>query len=197
MLAMLMRGTNGSYERQLTIADLAALPEELPSGPVRYELDNGKLVIMPPPGDIHCAVEANFAADLKLRGERRGLGKVRSGEVGIVLWRNPDRVVGADVVFIAKSSLPIRLSPEGYLETIPDLVVEVRSKNDSFKKLSGKVKDYLKAGVKVVWLADPGDRTVTAYRRGRRPKVFGEKDTLILEDMLPGFQVTVAALFEV
>ena len=70
-------------------------------------------------------------------------------------WRNPDRLVGADAVFIANSSLPIRESSEGYLETIPDLVVEVRSKNDTLPAVQRKVDDYLTAGVKVVWVVDP------------------------------------------
>ena len=182
--------------RLLTAADLAALPEELPSGPVLYELDNGRLVIMPPPGDIHGAVESNLTAELKAQ-ERRGLGKARCGDVGIVLWRAPDRVVGADAVFIANTSLPIRQSKEGYLETIPDLVVEVRSKNDSSAEIRQKVRDYLKAGVRVVWVADPQALTVTAYRRARKPKVFREGDTLTVEDIIPGFQLAVRTVFEV
>src|SRR2546423_1148234 len=107
-----------SAVRLLTAADLAALPAELPSGPVLYELDNGRLNIMPPPGDLHGAIETKVAANLFFQGEKGGHGKARSGDVGVILWRNPDRVVGADVVFIANSSLPIRVSAEGYLETI-------------------------------------------------------------------------------
>jgi Uma2 family endonuclease len=178
--------------RLLTVADLDALPSDLPSGPVCYELDNGRLLIMPPPGDIHGAVELNLGAHLKIQGEFRGHGKARSGDVGIILWRNPDRVVGADAAFIANRSLPIRRSPEGYLETIPELVVEVRSKNDTVPAIQRKVDDYLAAGVRVVWLADPAARTVTAHRRGVEPQVFREDDTLTVEeDIIPGFQLLV------
>lgn len=183
-------------ERLLTAADLALLPDELPSGPVQYELDNGRLVIMPPPGDTHGAVESNLVTEMKIQGERRGHGKVR-GEVGIILWRNPDRVVGADGVFISASSLPIRVSPEGYLETIPDLAVEIRSKNDSMTEVLAKVKDYLLAGVRVVLVADPAKKTVTAFRRGRKPKVFALADILTVEDVIPGFQLPVSQVFEV
>jgi hypothetical protein len=49
----------------------------------------------------------------------------------IVLRRNPNRAMGADAVFIANFTLPIRRSAEGYPETIPDLGVEVLSKNDT------------------------------------------------------------------
>src|SRR5262249_34274189 len=100
--------------RLLTVADVAALPSELPSGPVCYELNNGVLVIMPPPGDIHGAVELNVGTELKVQGERRGHGKARSGDVTVILQRNPDHVFGADAVFISNARLPIRRSKEGY-----------------------------------------------------------------------------------
>jgi Uma2 family endonuclease len=178
--------------RLLTAADLAALPSELPSGTVLYELDNGRLITMPPPGDIHGAVECKFAAALVVQGEERGFGKARCGEVAIILWRNPDRVVGADAVFITNKSLPIRRSPEGYLETIPELVTEVRSKNDTLAYLERKVADYHVAGVQLVWVVDPQARTVTAYRPDTEPKVYTETEVLMAEDIIPGFQLAVA-----
>jgi Uma2 family endonuclease len=177
--------------RLFTVADLAVLPSDLPSGPVLYELHHGRLLTMPPPGDVHGAIEANLAAALKYQGEYRGLGKARSGEVTIVLGRNPDHVFGADAGFIAKSSLPIRRSSEGYLETIPDLVVEVRSKNDTMAALERKAADYLAAGVRVVWVVDPGARAVTEYRRDTVARVFAENETLTVEDVIPGFQLPV------
>jgi Uma2 family endonuclease len=186
----------GLVPRLLTVADLAVMPDELPSGPVKYELDNGKLVIMPPPGDIHGAVQLNIGAELKHQGERRGHGKARS-EVGVILWRNPDRVVGADDLFVEKSQLPLRLSKEGYLETLPDLAVEVRSKNDTRPAVRQKVRDYLKAGVRVVWVADPDKKTVTEYRRGKKPKVFKMGQVLTLEDIIPGFHMPIADVFNI
>jgi Uma2 family endonuclease len=182
--------------RLFTAADLAVLPSELPSGPVVYELHHGRLITMPPPGNVHGAVEGNLIAALKVQGEYRGLGKARCGDVGIVLARNPDHVLGADAVFIATASLPIRCSPEGYLETIPDLVVEVRSKNDSVPALQRKAEDYLRAGTRVVWVADPMARNVTEYRKDTQPRVYGEDDTLTVEDVIPGFQLSVRSALE-
>lgn len=182
-------------ERLYTAADLAALPSELPSGPVRYELDNGRLISMSPPGDQHGAVESNLITELKLQGERGGHGKARCGEVAIILWRNPDRVVGADAAFVANASLPIRRSPEGYLETIPDLVVEVVSKNDTRPAVDRKVEDYLAAGVRVVWVADPSNVTIAIHIRGAAPVVLGSGDILTAEDVIPGFSLPVADAF--
>jgi Uma2 family endonuclease len=179
-----------------TVADLAVMPSDLPSGPVCYELDNGRLITMPPPGDLHGDVEGNLITALKTQGQYRGLGKARCGDVGIVLWRNPDRVVGADAAFVANASLPIRLSPEGYLETIPDLVVEVRSRNDTRPEVQRKVDDYLYAGVKVVWVADPQSRTVTEHRKDTLPHVYTEDDTLTVDDVIPGFQLAARMVFQ-
>jgi Uma2 family endonuclease len=186
----------GTIPRLLTAADLAVLPSDLPSGPVRWELDNGRLVAMAPPGYIHARCENRVAKQLGIQGEDRGHGQA-CGEVGILLRRNPDRVVGPDAAFIANQSLPVRLSPEGYLETIPDLVLEVRSKNDTQPEVDAKVNEYLRAGVRVVWVADPEKQTVTAYRPGQAPQVFAASDTLTVADVIPGFAMPVRDVFAI
>ena len=181
----------GYEPKLLTAADLAALPSELPSGTVCYELHHGVLVTLPPPGDIHGAVESNVSCHLKGQGELRGHGKARSGDVGIVLARNPDHVDGADAVFITNARLPIRRTPEGYLETIPELIVEVRGKNDTLVALERKAQDYLQASAVVVWVVDPIHRNVVEYRQGGASRTYAEDDTLTVPDLIPGFALLV------
>ena len=181
--------------RLFLVADLEALPTELPSGPIDYELDNGRLIFVVPPGDLHGAVQSNIATELKVQGERKGHGKTRT-EVGVVLWRKPDCVLTPDVLFIAKKSLPIRRSGEGYLETVPELVVEIRSKNDSLKYVQRKVQLYLKAGVEIVWVADPASITVTEHTATGEPAVYCEGDMLELASLIPGFSMSVADVFQ-
>ena len=181
----------GFEPKLLTTADLAALPSELPSGTVRYELHHGVLVTIPPPGDLHGAVESNLSYHLKGQGELRGHGKARSGDVGIVLARNPDHVYAADAVFITNARLPIRRTPEGYLETIPELIVEVRSKNDTLAALQRKAQDYLQAGAVIVWVIDPFNRNAIEYRQGGASITYAEDDTLTLPNLIPGFALLV------
>lgn len=187
--------TFGAAGRRLTAADLAALPTELPSGPVDYELDNGRLIVMSPPGHRHGSLQNRIGALFQSQGEEAGYGRAFT-EVGIVLWRNPDRVVGADVAFVCNARLPLKDSPEGYLETIPDLVVEVRSKNDTAEEMEQKTRDYLKAGVRVVWVVDGEARTVTVVEAGGKRLVLGENDTLAAEQVVPGLRRKVATLFD-
>jgi Uma2 family endonuclease len=180
----------------LTVADVAALPSDLPSGPAVYELDDGRLIIMAPPGDLHGAYESNLVVELKIQGERKGHGKARSGDVGIILRRKPDRLFGADALFVCNDRLPIRTSREGYLETIPDLIGEVRSKNDRPGKVADKVAKYLVAGVRLVWVLDPPTQTVTAHRPDQPPRVFAAGETLTADGVIPDFAVVVADLFK-
>lgn len=176
--------------RLLIAADLAVLPADLPSGSVDYELDNGRLITMVPPGNTHGSVQARFVTELVLQGERKGLGQAWS-EVGIILWRDPDRVVGADAAFVTNECLPVRESPEGYLQTIPNLVVEIRSKNDTPAYIQRKVQDYLAAGVVVMLLVDPAARTASVFRPNAEPVFVQENEPLDIDDVIAGFQLTL------
>src|SRR5437867_526985 len=182
--------------RLWTIADVAVLPDELPTGPVKYELDNGRLVIMPPPGEIHGSVGLKVGAALLNQGELRGHGKAK-GEVGVVLRRRPDRLLGPDAVFITNASLPLRTTPEGYLETIPELIVEVRSKNDTVAELERKADEYLAAGAKLVWLVDPLRQVVVAFRPGQEKQTYGPEDVLTADGIIPDFQLPVRDALQV
>jgi Uma2 family endonuclease len=178
----------------LTVADLAALPSELPSGAARYELDDGVLITMAPPGFDHGHVESRLAKRLQTFGEELGFG-VATGEVTIVLRRNPDRVVAPDTTFISKSRLPIKRTPEGYLETIPDLVVEIVSKNDTRAYLTRKIKDYFRAGVTIAWLVDPAKKTLVEHRAEREPIAYEESAVVELPELIPDFQLQLTELF--
>ena len=92
--------------RILTIADVACLPTRLPSGEVDYELDNGRLVIVSPPGRRHGSVQCRISAFL-VGAEDAGLGEAFT-EIGIVLWRDPDRLVGADAACVVRNRCPVR-----------------------------------------------------------------------------------------
>lgn len=193
-MATALRPPESTNVRPLTIADVAALPDELPSGPVKYELDDGRLVLMAPPGGEHGRMQMRLGAMLWSYVMKRGLGEVFA-EVGVILRRKPDRLVGPDAAFVASSSLPVRMSPEGYLETIPELIVEVRSKNDSVAELRAKADEYLAAGVQIVWVVDPSLRTVTVYRPHTTGQELRSGEILTAEEVIPGFECLLSDLF--
>jgi len=150
---------------------------------------------MPPPGADHGIGQGKIYHHLLVQGQFQGHGKAFA-EVGVVLGRNPDSLVGADNAFVCTRSLPIRKSTEGYLETIPELIAEVRSKNDTNKKIEDKVAAYHRAGVVVVWVPDPATCTLTVYRAAEQPVDLKADDLLTFPDLIPGFQVAVRDLFD-
>jgi Uma2 family endonuclease len=180
--------------RLFTEADLAAMPTRLPSGDVSFELHHGRLVPMAPPGAVHGSLQSRIATALTVQGEMKGHGKTYT-EVGVVLGRKPDHIVGADVAFVASRSLPVRESPEGYLETIPELIVEIRSKNDTTAEIDEKISDYLKAGVKLVWLVDPPTATVIEHRANSSANTFCTTNPLLCKDIIPEFHLALSDLF--
>src|SRR5215207_6261900 len=85
--------------RLLTAADVAALPTHLPSGDVDYELHDGRLIVIPPPGDGHARRQARIISALVVHGEQPGRGQAR-GDVGVLLRRSPDHLLGPDATFL-------------------------------------------------------------------------------------------------
>jgi Uma2 family endonuclease len=160
------------------------------------ELIEGRIVRMSPTGLAHGDYEGNFFEQLKTFVRRESLGKVVVGEVGIYVRRNPDTVRGADVAFISNERYAQRKQAEGFLDVAPDLIVEIMSPNDRWSEVMQKLRDYFAIGVRLVWVADPADRTVYAYRSLTKVQEFTASDTLTGDEVLPGFGVPVAQLFE-
>lgn len=77
----------------------------------------------------------------------------------------------------------------------PDLAVEVMSPSDKWSEVSDKVREYLQAGVPLVWVVDPFDEGVLVYRSGQPRRLFNLEDEPGGEDLLPGFKLEVKALF--
>lgn len=159
------------------------------------ELIDGIIVPMAPAGDEHGNYEGNVYAALREFVRPKKLGKVRVGEVGIYIRRNPDAVRGADVLFISNERYAQRTS-SGFLDVAPDLVVEVVSPNDRWNQITEKLRDYFSIGVRLIWLVNPGTRSVFAYRSLTDIREFTEADELPGDEVLPGFSVSVARFFE-
>ncbi len=159
------------------------------------ELIEGRIVRLTPAGDEQGAVAANFAAALQGFVREHRLGKIRIGEVGIYIRRNPDTVRAADVLFISNERYA-RKKSTGFLDVAPDLIVEILSPGDSWSDVMQKLRDYFSIGVQLVWVIDPQSRSVYAYRSLTDVREFTEDSDLPGDDVLPGFSVKVTQLFE-
>jgi len=77
---------------------------------------------------------------------------------------------------------------------IPDVCVEVISPTDNYLDVDDKVEGYLKDGVRLVLVFNPRLKTVRIHTQDRTVRL-NETDTLDGGDVLPGFKVAVAAIF--
>lgn len=73
------------------------------------------------------------------------------------------------------------------LTIAPDLAVEVVSPNDEAEELEIRVRDYLKAGVPLVWVVFPVARSARVHRADGSISGVEEDGGLEGENVLPGF----------
>jgi Uma2 family endonuclease len=167
-----------------------------PEPGVRYELIWGELRAMPAGGGRHGEIGSQAHWRLASYVFQQRLGECYTSETGFYLFRDPeDVVVMPDVAFVRMERLPPETEREGYMEVVPDLVIEVVSPSDRPGKIKEKVDLYRAAGVPLLWLVEPMRRGVSVYRPGQPEQFFGETETLSGEDVVQGFLLPIAALF--
>ena len=121
---------------------------------------------------------------------------VYTGDTGFVLARQPDTVRGPDVAFVSARREREIQDAHPFVPGAPDLAIEVLSPNDRTREVLGKVSDCLAAGSRVVWVVNPAREEVQVFRSPFAPRVLAGHDVLDGEDVLPGFSVSVAEIFE-
>ena len=179
----------------ITADELPDLSARLSAQGKRTELVRGDLVVMAPAGGRHGQVAHMFGLFIGNHVLERDLGRVFAAETGFLLRRSPDTVRAPDVAFVSGRRLGTEVTPAGFLELAPDLAVEVVSPGDSAGAVRDKIRDWLEAGTRTVWVAYPDTRSVTVYRHGQRAEVLRDTDILEGDPVLPDFAVRVRELF--
>lgn len=183
-------------EQQLMTAeeffDFCQLPENRDR---HLELERGRIVEMPPPGERHGAVCWNVAGLLWSFAFQRGKGVACSNDSGLILEREPDTVNGPDVLFFDKLLRYDQLKI-GYQADMPQLVVEVLSPSARHTRVVRRVARLLQKGVALVWILDPEERSLAVHRAGREAVVLSENDEVTGEDVIPDLRLKVADFFK-
>jgi Uma2 family endonuclease len=173
-----------------TADDLLTMPDGK-----HYELVDGELV------EIDMGAKASWIAGelyarLRNFNAEARLGWVLPPETGYQCFSvEANRVRKPDASFIRAGRLPGDELPGGHIPVPPDLAVEVVSPNDFFSEVRQKVRDYLDAGVRLVWIIDPETHTVDVLRANHSVAWLQPEDELSGEDVFPGFSCRVSDLF--
>ena len=111
----------------------------MPDDGKRYELIEGELIEMAPAGFRHTNIGARIIGLLFQHTDKNDLGELMNADGGVFLQRDPETVRVPDIGFISKERLPPGEGPSGFIDIIPDLVVEVVSPSDRAVQVQAKI----------------------------------------------------------
>ena len=131
----------------------------------RYEIINGKLIMVPAPGTWHQDWLGDLYSLVRSFVNTNRLGRLFFAPVDVVL--DHENTVQPDLVFVAAKNLGI-IQPRAIFGT-PDLLVEVVSPSSRRRDRHEKMKLYARFGVKEYWIGDADDRSleILTLERGR------------------------------
>jgi Uma2 family endonuclease len=177
--------------------------ERLPDDGWRYELVQGRLIRMPPPGGEHARIARKLLMALALYVEQQNLGGEVQGEMGYVLplpGEQERTEVAPDVSYVAAGRAPTPGSPEDKRawRLAPDLAIEIASPDQYCPEMANKARLYLRAGTRLVWVVYPRWQQVEVWLPGaseQPSQVLRTADSLDGREVLPGFSFPIVRLF--
>ena len=131
---------------------------------------------MSPVGWPHGSVVLRIGAKLLAWAEQRPGGYVGT-ETGCLVARNPDILYAPDVLYISAERIAVAGPPRSYWQGAPDLAAEVVSPGDGAIAVREKVRHYLEAGARVVWVVYPPSHEVIAYLPDGSATLYDERST--------------------
>jgi Uma2 family endonuclease len=175
----------------LTVENYKLLPE---TGP-RYQLIQGDLYMAPAPNRFHQEISRNLQFELHSYLKRNPIGKLFDAPFDVYL--DEMNVFQPDIIIVLDGRLGI-LTEDG-AEGAPNLVIEILSPKTRRLDLVNKKQEYARAGVEELWIIDPEPRTITIHQFAsdgvEKIRQIVQEEMLSTE-LLPGFSLVVATLFE-
>ena len=159
----------------------------------RYELDEGELIEMTRPAYKHNRVVQTLTVELVLYFRKNVIGEALNPEnlyaISATTRLAPD-------VAVILGDRRAELWEAKVIHIIPDIAAEVLSANETPRSIFRKLGHYFKAGVKEVWLINTDVREIEIWTSTAPPETVLSGDDALTSPLLPGFQLTLAELFE-
>lgn len=147
-------------------------------------------------GEEHGRLEFKLLLSIGNHVEQHKLGMLYPGDTDFVLDGTPGDVRMArrpDIGFVRGQRVE---KSKGYIYKAPDLAVEIISPSERPDAIQQKLNEYLDHGVEQVWQVYPETRQIVVNYADRTAKTYRVGDTIPGGDLLPGFALTVATIFE-
>ncbi len=156
-----------------------------------YELVEGKLTEMPGPNLAHGRITKRLFRNLDTFLIKSPIGEVLDN---VAFELDPKNALRPDLAFISAERGANNDESKAF-PGAPDLAIEAMSPTDKWRDVSDKVRRYLHAGARMVWVVDPFDQGVTVYRPDQPRRLLLPEDELDGLDVVPGFKLLVGQLF--
>ena len=185
-------------QRLYDVDDLWDLLSQLPDDSNDYELIDGELIPMTPPGGEHGELALSLGSYIRAFVRENGLGRA-TVETGYHPADDRQTLLGPDIAFVSHERAPDPF-PKRFVPVMPNLAVEILSPTDTIHKAREKAELYLGNGSQLVWIVLPDEQSVEVCRMTEagemKREVVGLDDSLSGEDVLPGFSLDVRRIFE-
>lgn len=169
-------------------------PSPLPSDAL-YEVINGVVVENSLMGSYPVEIASILHEYLGPFARRTGVGRA----IVEMLFRIDSATqYRPDVAFVSHEKWPVgRRTPNSQpWEVVPDVAIEVISESDRGEEVLRKTLNYLKAGVRAVWLIYPSLETIHIFDSFTQIRVLTRDDVLDGGQIIPGFRLPMSSLFE-
>lgn len=172
----------------MTAEEFDALPEE----EIRHwELLDGELVEVPSATPKHNRILMQLSSLLHVYVQKRRLGAILP-ETDLAV-RNDTRL-RPDLGFFSADTWQNVDQDRVPVVEIPDVAIEIISPSETASTINRKLKAYLKWGVQEVWLIYPETRTFELHTTVGAQRL--SEGSFLTSELIPGFRVQVADLFE-
>jgi Uma2 family endonuclease len=196
----------GRYTITIEPGTLTSLDEyaNLPDEPGwRTELTDGRVVRMPTVKDpAHGWIIDNLTRRLSPYVHDHQLGRITYSQEGYdISAPNAEGQTGwaPDLAFVSTEHLPILQEARArkeYPRMAPDLAVEVVSPSEGRTYVDEKIHRWLGAGVRLLWAIWPNSQTVEVWQPDEPMHVLSARDRLDGREVVAGFSMPVAELFD-
>lgn len=156
------------------------------------DLIAGEVVYQPWPGVRSGVVSGN--AGFALSKHRQVHGGCETARCGLVLARDPDSVLSADVLYWPNPNAVAASAVYGWPTVPPLAAFVIGNEFESEQARERRVRLLAGFGIGLLWVVDPLARNVTEFRSGR-VRTLEADATLDGGDALPGFTCKVGDLF--
>lgn len=161
-----------------------------------YEFVDGQWTETPRMGALAGLLASILVTELNSFARPKRLGLAVSEVLFRLDQNGPAR--RPDVAFVVAArwpyTTPLTEDPAAF-DIVPDLAVEVISPTNTADEVAGKVRDHFFAGVHLVWIIYPRLRLIYVHDSPEQVRILSEKHELDGGTVLPGFRLSLAALF--